>query len=616
MSDNPFGVQNPEHVDPQYIAENFVEVLTDVPRLKEPSNTFLHGARGTGKSMLLRSLEPRVMMLRGDGAKTLKDLPFLAVHVPLKMADFGAPEINRYKGYAATSIGEHLLIMHVMLRIAQLLESYSEEISEASADIFLARFEDLFGISGGGAVASDRPGAVGKGQQFRRIARTCEVDIVAVRQFFVRAPFKQGEVDYDGALTGFLDFLVPLAEEVGRMDELPTVPLFVMLDDADNLPIPMQRVLNSWVSTRSTRSICLKVTTQLAYATLRTIDNRIIESPHDYSEVNLTQVYTASFDDYSRRVREIVAKRLKNCKIETPVEQFFPEDAAQAARLKEIAAEIAAEHALREQDGARDGAARARDETRRYTVPTFMRELAGSSKSAHTFSYAGFRSLVDLSSGVVRWFLEPASAMYDRMVSQGNGKVTSIPVGVQDTVIREWSAEFLELLTRKSEQATEASDTIDTSEASLHAVGHETVFYEQLRNLIDGLGRVFRGRLLNEKASEQRVFSIVLRDRPKRELEDVLNMGVRMGYLQRSDNAAKEALGGRRPRFIMARRLGPYYKLDVSGYAAHLSVMAGELEIAMKDPGEFVKRRLKIEQGETSQFSLDLDGGHVENSHI
>ncbi|TAV10202.1 hypothetical protein ELI37_06615 [Rhizobium leguminosarum] len=617
MSTNPFGVQNPEHVDAAYIAQNFVEMQTDFPRLTEHGNTFVHGARGTGKSMLLRSLEPRVMILQEKAAK-LKDLPFVAIHVPLRTADFGAPEFNRYKGYAVNAIGEHLLAMHIVLRMAQLLDNFSSDISARSARAFRDRFETLFKIAGGSVVQNSASASADEVSPFRRVADVCERDIFEVRQYLVRQPFKNANPDYQGALTGFLDFLVPLAREVKELDGLPRVPLFVMLDDADNLPIPLQRVLNSWVSTRSTSDICLKVTTQLAYATMRTLDNRIIESPHDYTEVNLTAVYTASLDTYSRRLEKIITKRLLNAGIEATVDEFFPLDASQEARLKAIAAEIREEHGeknLSSEDQV--GPARVRDEARRYTVPRFMREISGSSRSAHTFSYAGFRSLVDLSSGVVRWFLEPASRMYDRVISERLetlDKVSEIPVSIQDSIIRDWSGEFLEPLTRQTTEISDAQTDLSEGIASLHADGHETVLYEQLRNLIEGLGRLFRGKLLDPKAREQRVFSVVLRDQATPELERVLNLGVRLGYLQRSDNAAKEALGGRRPRYILARRLGPHYKLDISGHAAHLSIMSKDLELAMRNPADFVKVRLKQDASSDSQFSLDLEGDRFEYS--
>lgn len=51
-----------------------------------------------------------------------------------------------------------------------------------------------------------------------------------------------------------------------------------MLDDADNLPEALQKVLNSWISTRAGQTAFFKVSTQLGYKTYRTIDNRIIEA--------------------------------------------------------------------------------------------------------------------------------------------------------------------------------------------------------------------------------------------------------------------------------------------------------------------------------------------------
>jgi hypothetical protein len=618
MSKNPFGVQNPEHVDSEYIARNFVEVLTDFPRLNERGNTFIHGARGTGKSMLLRSLEPQVMILQKKAAG-LKDLPFLAVHVPLRKADFGAPEINRHKGYAVNAIGEHLLAMHVTLRVAELLASFVTEISRTSADLFLLRFSELFSVSGGNTSDNTVDPLSDELHPFRKIEKICENEVFRVRQYLVRFPFGKDNTDYGGALTGFLDFLVPLARAVKQIKELPSVPIFVMLDDADNLPIPLQRVLNSWVSTRSAGDVCLKITTQLAYGTMRTLDNRIIESPHDYTEVNLSSVYTSRFDTYSGRVQEIVRKRLQNAGISVSVEEFFPVDSEQDARLKEIAGEIADEHSAKgpmSREGT--GSARPRDEVRRYTIPRFMREIAGSAKSTHTYSYAGFRNLVDLSSGVVRWFLEPASRMYDRVVSETAGlstHVTQIPVSIQDAVIKEWSSEFLEPLTRHTTSISDDQQDLSEGLDSLHAYGHETEMYEQLRNLIEGLGRLFRSRLLDPEASEQRVLSVVLRDDPSVSLQRVLNMGVQLGYLQRTDNAAKEALGGRRPRYILARRLGPHYKLDISGYAAHLSIMSNVLERATRDPASFVRSRLRNDRSDSSQFSLDIDGDERDPSY-
>jgi hypothetical protein len=606
MRRNPFDVLSPEQLDSAYIAANFIDVFTDLPRITDQSNTFIAGARGTGKSMLLRSLEPEVMLKIGRAAN-LKDLPYLSVHVPLRKAEFGVTELRRLAGYASVAIGEHLLSMQVAFRLATLLESLANSIETNDAVRFSTQFDNLFKMAGGKLKFAHALAESSATNLFQRVKLACEAEIIRVRQYYTRIPFSTEKQTYHGGLAGFLDFVVPLASEVTKFSAFSSVPLFVMLDDADNLPLHLQRVINSWVSTRSTHAICLKITTQLGYATLRTIDNRIIESPHDFTDVNLSSIYTSEYNTYSNRIAEIVKRRLELANIDRTVDEFFPRDEAQAKRLAEIQREIEGEHKKRvaEQE-TQIGASRSRDEVGRYAVPRLMRELAGASRSSHTYSYAGFRSVVDLSSGVIRWFLEPASRMYDLTISKYGENVDHIPVSIQDGVLIDWATEFIQKLSAAKIDAL--PDELDgaNEDASLHAIGHESELYERLRNVLDGLGLLFRHRLLDDKASEQRAFSIVLRDKPSSELRDVLELGVRLGYFQKADNAAKETVGIRLPRYVLARRLGPHYRLDVSGYAAHLSVMAGDLEIAMRQPYEFVRRRLKQPDADSEQLALDL----------
>ncbi|MBF0283312.1 MAG: hypothetical protein HQL51_02530 [Magnetococcales bacterium] len=622
MSENPFGVSNPEQVDADYIARYFVDLHTDLPAVSKQCNTFIHGARGAGKSMLLRSLEPEVM-LKTRGENKISDLPHIAVHVPLKQTDFGVPELERLDGYASTVIGEHLLVMYAMFRVARKIEALASYIPTKSARSYWERFNYLF------ALCSDNLPAKPVHQDFSNsrealedIVQLCEKEFMVVRNFFVRSPFRKEPETYQGPLTSFLDFLLPNAEAIKSIEGLPNAPIFLMLDDADNLPIRMQRTINSWVSTRSTNSLCLKISTQLGYATFRTIDNRIIESPHDFDSVNLSSIYTSDQDRFYRRMREIVEKRLTNAKINVTPDQYFPKHTEQEKRLQEIRDKIKEEWEAKHKasDSRISGSSRVNDDVVRYAVPRYMREISGSNRHSHTFSYAGFRSLVDLSSGVVRWFLEPASRMHDRVVEAGQ-QVKAIPVGIQDTIIRDWAREFYERLSPFIEIDDGHEDKAPSEHdpnASLHSQGHETEIYIHLQNLLSGLGRLFRSRLLNPHASEQRVFSVVIRGDVPRRVDKVLRLGIRLGYFQDADYAAKEALGGRLPRIILARRLGPYFNLDVSGYAAHLSVTGEDLSLALSDPKAFLKKRTTYDRSPNpQQLTLDFDGiddnGHTDS---
>ena len=599
---NPFGVSNPEDLSPEYIAKYFVDVFTDFPRLNHAENTFVHGARGTGKSMMLRRLEASVMLLAEPG-KTFENLPFLGVHVPLRKIEFGITELTRPKGTTSTALGEHMLTMHVMFRLARLLKAITgPEQRQAMLELatsFAERYVDCGGNISGSAIPADGSAS----DLCTWIESVSEREAVAVRQHIKRLSFGNG-LPYNGALTGYLDLLLPIAEHLTRASGMPHVPLFVMFDDADNLPKSMQRVLNSWVSTRSIHAICLKVSTQLSYASWRTLDGRLIESPHDFNEVDIASIYTKTKDRFSRRLHEIVALRLKHADISTAPRDFFPCDEDQKRRIDEIADAITAEWQARKASGVEGGGTKAADDVSRYAIPRFMTGLAGASKSTHTYSYAGFDSLVDLSSGVVRWFLEPAARMYDEAASDGMDPVTHIPPRVQDKVIQAWSREFTEKLL-----AMEAEDDVEVDADAPLSVGPDARLAEGLHNLVHGLGAFFRARLLDPDASERRAFSVVVTGSISTELAEVLNCGVRLGYLQKSDYAGKNTTTGRHPRYILARRLGPAFNLDVSGYAANLSVTAKALSIAVSDPKRFVTMRVGEEKatGGTPQLTLKLE---------
>jgi hypothetical protein len=130
--------------------------------------------------MLLRSLEPNVMLLRGQGAKTLGNLPFLAVHIPLRKTQFAAPELNRLAGYAAMAIGEHLLVMQIMFRVASLLRELAANIELNSATKYYDRFNELY-VTNGGVIAELSSSKFSDvASIFAQIEHTCEIESASI----------------------------------------------------------------------------------------------------------------------------------------------------------------------------------------------------------------------------------------------------------------------------------------------------------------------------------------------------------------------------------------------------------------------------------------------------
>ncbi len=494
-----------------------------------------------------------------------------------------------------------MLTVHAAQYLCDSLHDNQVDLDDEAKAVFVELWEDC-----GGAEDAEK---ITSCQSFQDLSRFCERETRRVRQYYLRLPTDKDADVYQGALAGLSDFLLLFIRTLVSDLSLLHVPICFMIDDADNLPEDLQRVLNSWISARVAKLACFKVTTQLAYKTFRTMDGRIIESPHDFSEINIGSVYTSNKGNFAKRIEAIVAKRLTNAGIVKTPSEFFPSDIKQKERRDAIWTDL--------QNGQTEpyialrgaGPSRTKDLAQRYAIPALIREVSAT-KSSHTYSYAGLQSLTDLSSGVVRWFLQPASQMYAAVQSEmpeakTDSAIEQIPVSIQDAEIAQWSKEFREKL-----DVDPGVSPGESSRASLQSMGHSKENYAMLGNLLDAIGTFCRERLLDSTASEQRVFSFALNDDPSERLAEILHLGVRLGYLQKADLASKNALGGRRPRYILSRRLGPHYRLDVSGYAAHLSVTCGDLEVALRDPSSFVRNRLKKKPGDDAQKSIDF--GDVE----
>jgi hypothetical protein len=350
-------------------------------------------------------------------------------------------------------------------------------------------------------------------------------------------------------------------------------PIFLLLDDADNLSKTQTKILNSWVYTRSSSEVSLKISTQLRYRTYQTVSGAEIETPHDYAEVNISTVYTASSKDtYMDRVREIVIKRLALSEMTCTPEEFFPENEQQETKIREIAEQLRQKWKNGEGKGYR-----ASDDVVRYARPDFIKSLGGPSKSGPTYSYAGFKQQVHLSSGIVRYFLDAAKEMYhEALAKEQHNIVQFIPPGIQDKVVRKKAHEFLfdELVKKKGDQSATVTDIEIT----------------KLSNLISGLGGIFRLCLLSER-SERKVFSFAFSNPPPKELKEVIRLGVQYGYFHKSTIGKKNSMtGGRTRLYILSRRLAPLNNLDPTGFAGYLFMEGDFLAKAMNNPDSLLTR--------------------------
>ncbi|OQC17522.1 MAG: hypothetical protein BWX72_00396 [Firmicutes bacterium ADurb.Bin080] len=586
---NPFQITTPEDLPAEETVALFVDVFTDFQKIIDPGHVFLLGPRGVGKSMMFRYLQPDCQCIVKNCK--LNELPFIGIYIPLKNTNFSLAELKRLENrHASDILNEHIMVTHFCVKIFNsLTQSNLYQTNEDVTDI-MKYYTDVFlpeiGWTGIELEDFGTKENITISDVFAKMANIMERIYKDTMSYAKKLAFSNELIPYYGPLFDYIDFLIPILTGLLNTSSFTKGTIYLLIDDAQCLTDTQARVLNSWVGTRTSGRISLKISTQYNYKTFYTTTGAVIDTPHDYYEIDITTIFTGiSKSKYRNRVKDIVEKRLSLKGINISAEEFFPEDYEQEKKIEKIAQEY------RERYDRGEGKGYNRtDDAIRYARPDFIKSLAGSKKSSSTYSYAGFNQLVHLSSGIVRHFLHPAYLMYAKTKSQSNSEVTFIPASVQSEIIRDEANSFLFKDLDKYEQE-----------------GHENAFPKEdivkLSNLIQGLGSLFRHILLSER-SERRVFSIALNDKASDDVSKILNLGVQLGYFHQSTIGKKESKsGGRTKLYIMNRRLAPIWNLDPTGFAGYLFLPNSTLEGLINDSRYLNKIRNIVDENTDSEFT-------------
>lgn len=596
LYDNPFQIITPEDLTAEETVSLFVDVFSDFQKIIDPGHVFLIGPRGTGKSMMFRYLQADCQCLVKKSP--LEKLQFLGLYIPLKNMNFTMAELQRLEHkHASDILNEHILVTHFCVKIFKdlakldLYPKNKENVKTVKTfynDVFIpilrnATSDDIkYPLKDDCSIADI----------FMTISKISEDLYNKAFDFAKRLAFRTDLIPYDGPLCDYINFLLPILSGLTNLPGFPNGSIYLLIDDAHWLSETQTRVLNTWVATRTSRKVSLKISTQYNYKTYYTTTGATIDTPHDYSEIDIATIYTGNIKSkYRNRLSNIVKKRLEISGItDITAEQFFPEDIKQEEEINRIAEEYKIKH----DKGKGKGYYRS-DDALRYARPDFIKNLAGQSKSSPTYSYAGFNQLVHLSSGIIRHFIHPAHLMYAEYKSQSpKGSIKFIPQSIQNEIVREEANNFL------------FSD-MEKLEKEGHKEGPNKEDIKKLSNLINGLGSLFRQILLSER-SERRIFSIAFSDTPSPSVEHILELGVQLGYLHKSTIGNKDSKSGGRTRlFILNRRLAPIWTLDPTGFAGYLFVTNKLIEDAMDEPKRLLRRLDKRGIPEdTKTVKLDL----------
>jgi len=573
---NPFVVESPEKLSAKQLTELFVEKFTRIEVLKEVKHTFVWGSRGSGKSMMLRYLEPQCQaIVHGDIEKVLERERFFAVYCPCKEGQLNKTDLRLLSKDAQSVITEHTLILTILDRlIDSLLSQFSDNGEEWHS--FAERVISLFDRA---SIASSK-GEADNTKSLSEDPLDWLKELVAIENRKLSKYLRDnallgGHAKYQGVTTGYHDFLLPCLKVAQKTPMLASIVIYVLLDDADRLSEVQQRVLNTWVANRDQSVLCFKISAQHnEYKTFLTRSGGLIEEPHDYSEIDTDELYTRSKSDYFHKVKLIAERRLEIHNMKTKkITEFLPLDPREQELFQKIRAATAKEWEQQKSPG------RKQDFLTRYAKARLFQELRSRKQRKN---YAGFENLVHLSSGVVRDFLEPCYLMFDQCVAKGDDpqSIISIPPSIQNEVVFRYSENFLVLRFDKIRK-----DLL---------VEHWSIV-DKLATLVESLGRLFYERLHDPEAREARLFSFTVRGTLPQELEEVLRLGLRYRYFQLRTYSTKEG-GGRVKWYILNRRLCPVYKLDPTGFEGRISLTPEFLKIACESPERFVRLRLKLDE--------------------
>lgn len=595
MSVNPFAVISPEELDAEKAVHLFVEMYSDYPQIKRPGNIIMTGARGCGKSMLIRCCLPDVMMLKEK--KSFSELEYLAFHIPVKKTSLCLSELrfldNRHAPYL---INEHFLVLNVLMYALLNLSvlDYPEYDQEAYKEFFgktYCRYLQMSGCRDDIKVDYSSPKSFYS--TLYRHAEKMQADFI---QYIARLNPNTDKLDpaYDLPILSYLRFIVPVFSELVRLPGFPKSKIvYFFIDDADNLSLTQTKILNTWISCRTQPTISLKISTQYElYKTYLTSNNILIEAPHDYQSVNISLRYTTNYiGNFKNKAIEILSKRLQSAGVDQSLESFFPAYSAQEEGIQEEVQQIKATYSTNGRGNRMD------DDVRRYAVPNYIKKLGGTRKARSKFRYAGLDNMIHLSSGIIRNLLDAAANMYDaaRALLPKEVPVRCIPTEVQNRVLRDQADTFLYTELRHSENTNEGSE--------LMPIASPQSDIEKLQNLICAMGRTFHEILVSNR-SERKVFSIALSNIPDAELKRVFKIGVRLGYLHEATIGNKEG-NGRTWLYILNRRLAPTFILDPTGFQGYLFMTNDDLHKAILT-GKCLRKIEDIDENDEDVQQLTL----------
>jgi len=318
--------------------------------------------------------------------------------------------------------------------------------------------------------------------------------------------------------------------------------------------------------------------------------DRTYREGHDYDHVFLDWTDNGLQTDYKKAIDEITSRRLaaKNWPQDIKFEKMIPEWKKGKELREKVKRAMQSEWTRLPKDK--------RPKTfenywSKYGNARYFQYL--SNKKIH-HRYAGYETLIDISSGIFRQYLEPASRIVANALASGwrpKNPITMssiISAEIQNKAIRAYSKAMMDNL------SVTAGDTTSLLSGDVNITSKHMVTF------IESLSQLFNQRL-HSNIREPEIFCIAIRDGIEKnpQAKAILDVALRESILHRraTDYTPKTAGGSALPTFMLNRRLAPGRGLGLR-MQGRIEILSDDIVLAAENTTAFIKKFLKHDHEE------------------
>jgi len=546
-SGNPFRRVRAEHFENQRIfAKLFTEPTQDYDVIISTKPAFIEGSRGSGKTMILNSLQARYAVQKSNAKSLLEaKLPYFGVYCKISRESFSS--LTNESKSIDQGILENLFYNELIFKLVQCL---IDEIKECAKQQFIR------------LKASTKKNLSEEVAQSLRLDDQKATDLETLEflieeQLDIITDFIDWESRQDNPKYQMKSLKRRHLENVCKVLKKHIIPInnlsiFFLIDEYENLKDFQKKILNTLIKWHSFQTWTFKVALKKrGFSTPQTLEAQELELGPDYSKVDLDfdtfNPAKTSYHNYSNYIKSICNKILET-------EKFKEKDIKNLLERRELKHDNLTKQELvdevKEMLSKRKRGVKWEDldknkqneKLNHYEVAAYYRLLKNKRRK-----FGGFDDFILLSSGIVRTFLELCARAYYFSNKSGNNPKK------EDKIIVKYQTE----------------STYSLSDYYLGRLrGNIEELGPTIHNFVLVIGDIFKGKLL-EHLSEPEAARLSVSDPFKMEeikvsvpyknkenewsVKKILDVAIMHSVLHESSSR-----GGRRPRRFAAEQPNDY----------------------------------------------------------